>query len=250
MDMASNPRSTGVFSVDLASKRYRDFGFAFLPSGSSEPAFPKAKDLGLTDEPTAETCARVLNAFCKASNVSVLLLDGPQGWKHPRSSIEHMRLCERVLNTPGKTGVPGVAKPKTYLRYIQFSIDVFRELRGKLGWELLKPTWHRRRQARWIVETFPSSAWELLGLPRLPSKSKARRADLNEWTTKLSEITGFKLPEKLSHDELQAAVGLPLGRSIAERKPERVILAGVEPLLDPDGIVYEGYIANPRHPET
>lgn len=244
--MVSDLRSSGVFSVDLASKRYRDFGFAYLPSGSSEPVFPKAKDLGLTDEPEAEACAKALNTFCKASNVSVLLLDGPQGWKHPKSSIEHMRLCERVLNTPGKTGVPGEAKPKTYLRYIHFSIDLFHELRSKLGWELLKPTWHRRRRARWAVETFPSSAWELLGLERLPSKSKARRADLNAWAEKLSTVTGYKLPEKLSHDELQAAVVLPLGRAIVERKPEQVILAGVEPILYPADVVYEGYIANPR----
>jgi hypothetical protein len=157
-----------------------------------------------------------------------------------------MRLCERVLNTPGKTGVPGEAKPKTYLSYIQFSINVFQELRSNLGWELLKPTWHRRRRASWIVETFPSSAWELLGLERLPSKSKARRADLDAWTEKLSTVTDFALPEKLSHDELQAAVVLPLGRAIVARNPEQVVLVGVEPILYPGGVVYEGYIANPR----
>lgn len=246
--MANHSKSAGVFSVDLASKRYKDFGFAFLPAGSSEPGFPKAEDLNLTGEPDPETCAKVLNDLCKASNVSVLLLDGPQGWKHPRSPIEHMRLCERVLNTPGKTGALGSAKPKTYLSYIQFSIDLFQELRLKHGWELLTKAWHNRRRARWVVETFPSSAWELLGLPRLPGKSKARRADLNDWTKQLATVTGYKLPSKLAHDELQAAVVLPLGEAIVARDPESVIAVGVEPILTPAGIVQEGCIANPRFP--
>lgn len=246
--MVNHPKSAGVFSVDLASKRYKDFGFAFLPAGSSEPLFPKAKDLSLNDEPEPEACAKALNDLCKVSSVSVLLLDGPQGWKHPRSPIEHMRLCERVLNTPGKTGVLGSAKPKTYLSYIQFSIDLFRELRLMHGWELLTNAWHNRRRARWVVETFPSSAWELLGLPRLPGKSKARRKDLDAWTEQLADVTGYKLPDKLTHDELQAAVVLPLGKAIVERAPERVITVGVEPILTPAGIVQEGYIANPRQP--
>lgn len=235
-----------VLSIDLASRRYKDFGFALLEVGSNEPTFPEPSDLGLSGEPEAGACAAALNSFCTANDVMVLLLDGPHAWRHPESSIEHMRLAERVLNTPGKTGIPGQAKPKNYLRYIQFSIDLFQHLHSDYKWSLIDSRWHRKRKQRWVVESFPSAAWELLGLDRLPGKSKAKRADLNRFTKKLAEITGYTLPKGLSHDQLQAAVVLPAGEAIARREQEGVILVGFDPIMDEDGNVLEGWIVEPR----
>ncbi|MGD8553350.1 MAG: hypothetical protein PVG02_06790 [Anaerolineales bacterium] len=235
-----------VLSIDLASRRYKDFGIALLDVGSDKPTFPEPGELGLDGEPEAEACAAVLAEFCKANEVNVMLLDGPHAWRYPQSSIEHMRLAERVLNTPGKTGNPGTAKPKNYLRYIQFSIDLFRALHDDFNWAFIKHSWHRKRNRRWIVESFPSAAWELLGLPRLPGKSRAKRADLNRFSKKLGQITGYDLPSGLSHDELQAAVVLPAGEAIARRDPKGVILFGHDPIVDKEGNLLEGWIVEPR----
>ncbi len=155
-----------------------------------------------------------------------------------------MRLCERVLNTPAKTGVPGVAKPGTFLRYIQFSIDLFENLRIHHGWSLLTEGWSKQRGARWAVEVYPSSAWPLLGLDRLPGKSKAGKR-LERWRSALARVTGYTLPKDLSHDQLQAAVVLPIGHALHQRDNDLLILAGIDPIIE-DGIVYEGLIANPR----
>lgn len=235
-----------VLSIDLASRRYRDFGIALLEAGTGEPGFPDTEELGLSGEPEAAECAAALETFCKANDVGVLLLDGPHGWRHPDSSIEHMRLSERVLNTPGKTGIQGQVKPKNFLRYIQFSIDLFHELHFNYGWSLMHSGWHRRRKRRWVVESFPSAAWELLGLERLPGKSRVKRADLNRFTKQLGQVTGYDLPKGLSHDELQAAVVLPAGEAIARRDPDGVLLVGYDPMIDEQGNILEGWIVEPR----
>lgn len=233
-----------ILSVDLAWKRYQDFGIAFLEADSRLPQFPTPEEIGLIEDPNPVDCAKALEKFCQASEISVLLLDGPQGWRSPSSPIEHMRLCERVFNTPGRTGNPGQVKPRTYLPYIQFSIDLFQQLRNTHGWSLLHQGWLKEKASRWVVETFPSAAWDLLGLSRLPSKGKARRGDLDEMTQELSRVTGYKLP-KLNHDQLQAAVTLPVGTAIARREGKKVLLAGFDPIVTPEDLVLEGWIAVP-----
>ena len=235
-----------ILSIDLASSSYSKFGIAFLETGSRTPTFPTPKDLNLTGDPDPKRCAEALASFCNVTNTTVLLLDGSQAWRLPGSAIEHMRLAERVLNTPGKTGDHGQVKPKTYLRYITFSIDLFNHLHKAFGWELLTEVWHRRRRATYVVEVFPSSAWELLGLPRLPGKSKTKRADLDKWAKMLAQVTGYELPKGLKHDQLQAAVILPAGEAIASRNKDGIILCGLDPIVTPDGIVREGWIVNPR----
>jgi hypothetical protein len=157
-----------------------------------------------------------------------------------------MRLCERVLNTPGKTGVIGTTKPGTYLHYIQFSIDLFHQLRITHDWELLKSDWNKRPWKRWLVESFPTAAWKTLGLKKLPSKAKCTSDQLITWRDDLSNVTGLELPDVLTHDELQAAVVLPVGRAIVKGEEEGVILVGVDPYLTKEGVVLEGLIANPR----
>lgn len=232
-----------VLSIDLASRRYADFGFAFLERGQSNVRYPEPEELGLVDPPDPAALAPTLQEFCQIHSVRILLLDGPQGWRHPDSSIEHMRLSERVFNTPGKTGIPGQAKPANYLKYIQFSADLFRELVFEHGWSLLTEGWAARGDRRWLVETFPSAAWSLLGLERLPSRAK--RAQLDQAASNFETVTGLKLPDRPSHDELQASVVLPVGQAIAAQDPTSVILAGVDPIVV-GGIIYEGLIAAPQ----
>lgn len=232
-----------ILSVDLASRRYRDFGFAFLRHGSQGPQFPTAADLDLLDPPDAASFAAALEVFCQTNEAGVLLLDGPQAWRHPDSPIDHMRLCERVLNTPGKTGTPGQVKPAPLLNYVRFSIQVFRHLHDDHGWSLLTHDWSTRPRQRWVVEVFPSSAWGMMGWQRLPSRPRTA-AKIEPWRRMLAQSLGWELPNRLTHDELQAAVVLPLGQAIAQMDTEHVVVAGVDPIWE-DGEVFEGLIANP-----
>jgi hypothetical protein len=246
MIMAKQSRLGGVLSVDLARNRYADNGIAFLPGGQSKVQIIKPSTLGLENPPRPDIFAAALNEFCADQSVSVLLIDGSQGWRYPLSQVQHMRLCERVLNTPGKTGDPGTAKPRTYLPFIQFSIDLFNNLRKHHGWNLLHEGWQHRTNIRWVVETFPSSAWMMIGLPRLPSKPRATPELLEAGIEALKLIIGYKIPSGLTHDELQSVVSLPVGRAIADRDQDRVILVGTDPIVTQDDIVLEGYIALPR----
>jgi hypothetical protein len=232
-----------VFSIDLASKHYRDFGWALLEVGTRSPEFVDPQDLGLSDPPDVQLCANAIEQFCVDEDVRVLLLDGPQGWRHPASPIEHMRLCERVLNTPGKTGLPGKVKPKTYLPYIQFSIDLFALLVAK-GWALLTEDALNKPGDRLLVESFPSYAWRTLGLEKLPSKGRVRVSEIRSYQVALAEATGYDLPEKLSHDQLQAVVVLPAGEALALGDQNRLIMAGIDPIFE-GGVVYEGWIPLP-----
>jgi len=237
-----------VLTLDLASRRYADFGFARLEVGSGQPAFPGPGDLGLSDPPDPAACAAAIDAYARRFDCRALLLDGPQGWRHPASPIEHMRLAERVLNTPGKTGLPGTAKPKTYLAYTTFSIALFDALRAR-GWELLREGWETQRRVRWLAECFPSAAWKLLGLERLPGKARREKTLLRKFSRRLSQVTSYALPPNLSHDQLQAAVVLPAAEAIANRDPSRMIMVGFDPLPAPGGQVYEGWIVGPRLPQ-
>lgn len=238
-------KSENILSVDLAYKQYADNGFVYLEIDSNDVQVMMPDDLQLHGVPSARDMATSLTSFSDQEGVSVLLLDGPQGWRFPHSQIEHMRLCERVLNTPGKTGNPGNVKPRTYLRYIQFSIDLFHHLRVNHGWELLTHDWIDRPGERWVVETFPSTAWKTLGLMKLPSKNKTTPEQLDSWRKDLALVTSLYLPPNLTHDELQASVVLPVGQAIVERNPDRLILSGIDPLMTEEDVVLEGWIVNP-----
>ena len=241
----SNPQPRNILSIDLASRRYRDFGISMLREGSQRVEILQPGDLNLGGKPDVANLVEAIEAFCIQEHIQVLLLDGPQGWKAPRTGIQHMRLCERVLNTPGKTGTIGHVKPATYLRYIALSISLFHSLRVDHGWKLLRENWHKFHDRRWIVEGFPSKSWETLGLRRLPSKARATSGQVQSWARKLERVTDLQLPESLSHDELQASVMLPAGRALAEGNQDGILLCGMNPRITRKGDVLEGWIAIP-----
>ena len=251
--MVSKKRKTqkgNVLSVDLAAKKYEDNGFAFVSYRGRKISFPSPTDLKLEGKPLAWEFAQALDQFCNKKNVTVLMIDGPQGWKSPKTKIEHMRLCERVLNTPGKTGIIGSVKPSTFLRYITFSINLFHILRVDFDWSLLSEDWFNRPKRRWIVESFPSSAWRTLGLEKLPGKSKTSPKQLKTWMNDLRMMTNYGFPEKLTHDQVQATVVLPAGQALVQRKPERIVLIGMDPIVKRSGDVLEGWIVNPAFPRV
>ena len=162
-----------VISVDLAYKRYSDIGVAALTQvddGVSVEVIRLA-NLGLSGQPAASDLARCFLTLAQDRGAQVMLIDGPQAWKSPSNRLEHSRRCERALNTPGKTGLPGNTKPANYCGFITFSIELFDELASH-GWPRLAAINPPDPACRFTIESFPTSAWRKLGLIPLPGKSR------------------------------------------------------------------------------
>ena len=192
----------------------------------------------LSGEPKPKALAAYLIGICKEHSASTLLLDGPQGWKDPENGLEHSRICERKLNTPAKTGLPGGSKPANYLPFIAFSIEVFDALS-----ELDRPRYKNEESLGQpvSVESFPLSAWRALGLPILPAKSKTPPSLLAQRATELMQRYGIVTSVPPSHDELQALVGGLAGPAIEQRNMAGLCISGVGPVLR-EGTHREGFI--------
>jgi hypothetical protein len=231
-----------ILSVDLALTAYSSIGIVALERSergyNARALLPR--ELGLAGAPDASALAGCLVAECRRLGVSVLLLDGPQGWKHPANGLSHSRVCERRLNTPGKTGLPGRTKPASYLPFISFSVDVFRGL-AEHGFELFSGE-HRLDAV--VVESFPTSAWRQLGLPPLPAKARSTPDHLDRASRDLQDLFGVPVPPGLSHDELQALVAAFAGVALHSGSRPGYAAAGDEPTLL-DGTWREGFIVNP-----
>ena len=230
-----------VLSVDLANTSYANLGIVVLEENQN--AFSAralaARDLDLTGLPSPQHLAAKLADTYRRLSARVLLLDGPQGWKHPDNGLQHSRVCERVLNTPGKTGLPGQAKPGNYLPFIAFSIAVFQALITH-GFEL----WSNRAGPFLAIESFPLSAWRQLGLAPLPAKSRVRAAQLQQATSDLRSLFSVDVPDGLSHDELQALVAAFAGVALARGCRAGYAAAGIAPSLL-ENTWREGFIINP-----
>lgn len=200
--------------------------------------------LPLRGRPQPEGLATFLNRYCADRGIRVLLLDGPQAWKSSRSALAHSRQCERELNTPAKTGLPGNVKPRNYLPFVTFSIRVFDAL-CSAGWERLEavPT-ALGPTRRVVVESFPLSAWRALGLPALPAKSKTKAADLKSRLGSLRSIAPLHLSGAPTHDELQAVVSGLVGIALESDYWGACVASGVAPFFS-DGAWREGFIVNP-----
>lgn len=175
--------------------------------------------------------------------MSLILLDGPQGWKDPTNGLAHSRLCERALNTPAKTGLPGDVKPASYLGFVEFAVRVFDALHVR-GWPRFDPAaWRPDHSA--VIELFPLAAWRSLRLPCLPAKSKARDGDIRRHLELLIDarliVAGGPAP---TYDQLQALVAGLGGLGVSISAPHRYQAIGASPFVL-DGTWREGYIVNP-----
>ncbi len=235
-----------IISIDLAYKRYDDIGVAVLEKRSDgiEVTCVSLRDAGLIDPPTPDTCAAFIAEFATELDVQVVLLDGPQGWKAPDNGLEHSRVCERELNTPAKTGLPGQVKPANYRAFVEFSIAVFDRLDG-LGWGRLQELALAGMSRGTAVESFPYAAWPALRLDPLPSKAKATAQDISSRATLLAERFGLMLAGTPTHDQLQAIVSGLGGLGIERQDGTLSAAAGVSPTVV-DGTWREGYIVTPR----
>src|SRR5262249_46550979 len=150
-----------VISVDLALKRWADIGVAVLTDDGNciRVEFRKLANGGTPGPRDAHELVAQLFDLVRAYDASIVLIDGPQAWKDPDNGIAHMRICERELRTPAKTGLPGTVKPATWTPFVSFSIEVFDALQVD-GLQRLSV-----RQPKVVpggsllLEVFPTSAW-------------------------------------------------------------------------------------------
>jgi hypothetical protein len=233
-----------IVSVDLAYRDYQDFGVAILDLGPNGATYELASLIRRKDaRPTPDDVADMLIEICSNSNALVILLDGPQGWKDPSSDLTHCRKCERILNTPAKTGLPGIVKPASYFGFVEFSIQVFNAFDAR-GWKRFDPA-NWRGDYPTVIESFPLSAWRSLSLPPLPAKSKSADIDIIKHLRLLGEAGYITNTSSIpTHDELQAVVAGLGGLGLIGSNLHRWHAAGVPPFVL-DHSWREGYIVNP-----
>jgi hypothetical protein len=232
-----------VVSVDLAYRDYRDFGMAVLEDRSSGAEYEFLQFANnSTQAPTPHGAAELILDVCGRVGASVVVLDGPQGWKDPSNGLAHSRLCEKLVNAPGKTGLPGVAKPGNYVGFIAFTIEVFDALQSR-GWRRFDPANWRLDQLT-VIESLPLRAWRSLGLPCLPAKSRATRADMQSHWEELIGLGIIKGGATPTHDQLQALVAGLGGLGVLAGAPDRYEALGAKPFSLVEAW-REGYIVSP-----
>lgn len=235
-----------ILSVDLASKDYADIGLvrlARLPERILVTPIVLGA-VGLRGKPDPGALAVSLVSMAHQSGATAIGLDGPQGWKLDGNGCMHSRVCEARLSTQGKTGPPGVTKPATYLRFIEFSIATFDALQAS-GWERLAT--QGSPGGRVTAETFPTSAWRALGIAPLPGKRRTRPEEVLTWKAHLLGLGSIQVSGELSHDELQAAISGLGVLALAEGSTDRYEAVGHPPVWDGTHWL-EGFIVNPRRP--
>ena len=262
-----------VLSVDLATRRWSDLGVVLLERAQSvhgndisrelalKPLFNPSKgdetaacpitceiipwnDAGPVD---ADILAGRLNHLCGVRGVRTLMLDGPQAWKSHSNGLEHARVSERQLNTPAKTGLPGIVKPLTYRPFAEFCMDVYDAL-CRRGWRRLDTLDQPGSPVeRVLVEIYPYAAWKSLGLKPLPAKRRAKVSDLAEAFGALRSMIPFTVNRPPNHDQLQAIVGGIAGLALEERNTGGARIVGNPPRRE-EGHWREGFIVLPLPP--
>ena len=200
----------------------------------------RPEGLGLSGVPVAGVLAKTLAGLAIEVAADLILMDGPQGWRAPQSTIKHMRCCELETRTPGKTGTPSVVKPATWTRMVEFSITLFDEL-GAAGWPRYRGTWSGEPCS---IETFPTHAWRCLGLRVLPSKSRQLNS-LKPWIESLKEVCKLNWAREPNHDELQAVVAGLAGLFLKCCGATACELHGRPPFYEA-GFWREGFILSPK----
>ena len=259
-----------VLSVDLAYHRWSDLGVVVLrrktPSNPNTASANAAQfgeieceivpfgAPGLSADADRgpihpEILAGRLNHLCGARGIRILLLDGPQAWKSRANGLEFARVSERKLNTPAKTGLPGMVKPFTYRRFTEFCMDVYEAL-SRRGWRRLEtgdqPT---QPYDRVLVESYPHAAWKSLGLKPLPAKGRAHVIDLADAFAALRSVVPLTTDRPPNHDQLQAIIGGLAGLALEEHDPAGMKIVGRRPRRE-DGQWREGFIVLPALPHA
>ncbi len=242
-----------VLSVDLAIRSYDDCGFVILNYCNVETLFVsviKPNELSLFGKPNPEILAQSLFNFCEREKIRILFIDGPQGWKKPNSTLPY-RIADYQAKAPAKVCERGLAKPRTCLPFVHFSVELFFHLVTRYKMHLLDRNSFKRSayvplECTYLCETLPFAQWRLLGMKPLPSKRRCSNEELIARYRHLSYQFNIKgRHSTLSHDELQALVAGIAGIDILEGNSNNLNLYGEDPIIA-DDTIYEGLIACKR----
>lgn len=239
-----------ILSIDLAYRSYEDFGFCLLEESNGKVLnveFPPSSTISLSGTPQAEVFVNNILDFCLRKGISILMLDGPQGWKDPENGLSHQRICEKILNTQAKTGTKGKVKPANFTSFVSFSVGIFHLLHssGQIS-IVIEPEIELPVDKILLVETYPYFAWRSLNIQPLPGKKKHTGKDILLNFEILRKQFGLPRTSIPSHDELSALVAGLAGVAIASSNKSGYIASGIPPKSAPDGYLMEGYIVNPR----
>ncbi len=231
-----------IISVDLAYKRYRDTGIAEL-TAHRDSIVCQFIPPDLHGEPNPRALAEYLSELCAERQSTLLLIDGPQGWKDPDNGLLHSRVCERVLNTPAKTGLPKCVKPANMTPWVTFSVHLY-DCLTDLGWTRFLGRDAVLSDSHLLIESFPLSAWRALGLRSLPAKAKTRAPDLAGRLEDLMDLFPLQLSRSPNHDELQALVAGIAGIAVERDDWPNCEVVG-NPPFKLENSWREGFIINP-----
>lgn len=229
-----------ILGLDLATRRYRDIGIGILQeeSGQINCQFLRPGDHQLVDPPGVEALAEYVAKIADAYQVRVIAIDGPQAWKAPDNGLEHQRASEKALRTQAKTGLFGLCKPQSSLRFVRFAIDFYMALEER-GWPRQENA--TATSEKCVIEVFPTAAWRALGVKALPAKPACSNEMVAQWLSQLLARFPLRLEQTPTHDELQALMAGLVGWAFAQQRgyqsyglmPQRV-----------DGHWQEGFIVN------
>jgi hypothetical protein len=238
-----------ILSVDLAYKSYEDFGMCLLGESTAKVSsvrYVAPGELGLCGLADPQEFSNAILDFGLMNGVSIIMLDGPQGWKDPANGLLHQRLCERNLNTAAKTGTYGNVKPANYRPFVSFAIEVFRQLHREGAHLVTSEVIEVPPDGLLVVKTYPRSAWKTLSLQPLPGKKKSPPDTVRRQACYLKDAVGLPEIGRPNHDQLSALVAGLGGVAILAHDRLGYATFGAPPTLTPEGHLVEGYIVNPR----
>ena len=234
-----------ILSIDLAYRKIEHFGVCLIEVQDGRPtkaSFLSAEQLGLVPLDPRK-CAKAISLYCRQQGIHVVFLDGPQGWKDPRSKLRFRR-CEVEVGAPFKVGCVGEVWPKNVQSFVEFCISIFAALEAEGALRVVDHVIEPPVEGLLAIESFPTSAWRNLYIIPLPAKKRVQMADIIGRLHVLEKLFGFRAGSVPDHDELQALVAGLAGVAILSRNTDGFVAHGNPPENSETGIV-EGFIVNP-----
>ncbi len=206
-----------ILGLDLATRRYRDIGIAILQEEGKQIncQFLRPSDHQLADPPIVEALADYIAQIADNYGVRLIAIDGPQAWKAPDNGLEHQRVSEKALRTQAKTGLWGLCKPQSSLRFVRFAIDFYMALEAR-GWQRQNSA--AAMYEKCVIEVFPTAAWRALGVKALPAKPACSNEMVAHWLSYLPRHFPIHLEQTPTHDELQALMAGLVGWAFAQQR--------------------------------
>lgn len=254
-----------VLGVDLASRSWRDIGFAEIAFDSGDPPSWGAAVPDCVVRPTTaltpHALADLIDEYARDHEIAAVALDGPQGWRQPNAPPRRGvgRWCEYEARTQGKTGEYGHTYPQTQHGWIAFCVEVFDRLLGLGHCTLVDDPAATRLQPLergryYLLEVFPTSTWRGLGLRPLPGHANAPPHVVAHYAGLLRARLGLpQAPATNHHDNLQALVASLAGAALlggpcsalARGRPSiRVTTTPTVPAHRAEGLIWDAVLGD------